>query len=113
MARYELPPNQVVEALRIRVHPREQTAPQSHIRGPNGLMRFLRAFSRPITNRAVGEIFGSELLFYQVPACTHCLITQVSRVGSHVGDVSRLVQTLRERHRFLDAKAHSRTGSLL
>ena len=76
-------------------------------------MRFLRAFPRPITNRAVGEIFGSELLFYQVPASAYRLVTEVGRVGSHVGDVSRLVQTLRKRHRFLDAEAHSRASSLL
>ena len=85
----------------------------SDIRGANRLVRLLSPLTRPVADRTIREILRSKLFLNQVTARTNRLIAEVSRIRSHVSDVTRLIQALRKGHRLFDAEAHPRTGSLL
>ena len=109
----KLSPNQIIESLGIRLHAGEQTASQGHIRGAYRLVGLLRTLSGAIANRLCREVLRGEVLFNQISTGADRVITQVGRVCSHVGDVTRFIQPLCQRHGFFDTKAHSRTRGLL
>ena len=109
----ELAPDQVVESLGIGIHAGELMTAQSHVRRTNGLVRLLSALARPITNRLRWQVLSSKVLLNQRATGTHRLIAKIRRIGSHVGDVTRLVEPLRQRHRLLDAETHPRARRLL
>ena len=109
----KLSPNQIIESLGIRLHAGEQAASQGHIRGAYRLVGLLRTLSGAIANRLRREIFRGEVLFNQISTGADRVITQVGRVCSHVGDITRFIKSLRQHHGFFDAKAHSRTRGLL
>ena len=109
----ELAPDQVVESLGIGIHAGELMAPQSHVRRTNGFVCLLSALARPITNRFRWQVVRGKVLLNQRTAGTDGLIAKIGRIGPHVGDVTRLVEPLRQRHRLLDAETHPRARRLL
>ena len=76
-------------------------------------MRFLRSFFRTIEHRLLSEILLAEALDNIVTTHRNGVITQMSRVGAHIGYITGLIETLRHHHGLLYPEAKSSACSLL
>ena len=76
-------------------------------------MRFLRTLARAVADGFGRQIFRWKIFLNQTAASAHRIIAEVGRIGPHVGDVARLIETLRERHGLLNAESHARARRLL
>ena len=76
-------------------------------------MRFLRVFFAGVLIRAFRQVFFAEVIADIAAYHIQCILTQISRVGTHVGNMAGLIQTLGHHHGFLHAEAKTGTGGLL
>ncbi|CPR45863.1 Uncharacterised protein [Salmonella enterica subsp. enterica serovar Bovismorbificans] len=76
-------------------------------------MRFLRVFFAGVLVRVIRQVFLAEIIANIAAHHVDRILTQVGGVGTHIGDVARLIQTLRHHHGFLHAKAQPGAGRLL
>ena len=95
LTRNKLAPYQFVKAHRIRFLATQLRRPYAHISWANGLMRLLRRLLTGIESRRVGKICISICLPNKISGHANCVLTQISRVGSHVSNQTCLVKPLR------------------
>ena len=76
-------------------------------------MSLLRTFLAAIQVGLFRQIRRAEVAFDIAARHGDRVRRQVGRVGTHIGDVTRLIQTLGHHHGFLYAEAQARTRSLL
>ena len=76
-------------------------------------MRLLRVILAGIDVSLRGQILGTEVVADIGTHHIQGVLAQVGRVGTHVGDVARFIQTLRHHHGLLHPEAQTRTGGLL
>ncbi|MPM10723.1 hypothetical protein SDC9_57057 [bioreactor metagenome] len=85
-----------------------------HVGRPDALVCLLRVLRLVLVHaRACGHVFVAEAALDLVACGHHRLGRHVDAVGSHVGDVARLVEPLRRRHAGLGAHAVFARGLLL
>ena len=77
-------------------------------------MRFLRILGLVLVHaRAVGHISRAEAILDRIAGGHHGFGRHVDAIGPHIGDMPRLIQTLRRRHAGLGAHAELAAGLLL
>ena len=87
----KLPPNQLVKSLRISLCVFKRVSSQSNNGGSNGFVRFLCALSRSISNRCLGQVGSTKVRSNIAPTGVDGISAQISRVGSHVCNMTRLI----------------------
>ena len=110
---HELAPDQLIQFLRVRFHIFQRFRLNGNIGRTNRFVRFLRVFFAGVLVRVLRQVFFAKVIADIVANHAHRILTQVSGVGTHVGDVARFIQTLRHHHGFLHAEAQTRAGRLL
>ena len=113
LAGHELTPDQLVESLCIPFHTLQLVLTDGDLRGPDRLVGLLGPVLGGIAQRRFGQVSRRKLAGDVLPAGCYRIVTQISRVGPHVGDVAGLVQALGQGHGFFDAKAQTGAGRLL
>ncbi|SAG10637.1 Uncharacterised protein [Enterobacter cloacae] len=76
-------------------------------------MRFLRILFAGVLIRTVRQIFLTEVVLDIAAHHVDSVLAQVGGVSTHVGDVTRFIQTLGHHHGFLHAVTQTRTRRLL
>ena len=109
----ELPPDEVVQALLLpRQGGRTRRAGLDGGRS-NRLVRFLGGRPAPVRRRSVGQVRLAKLPADVPSRAGDRVRRQVHRVRAHIGDVPRLVQSLRHSHGPAHREAETRRRSLL
>ncbi|MDT4813196.1 hypothetical protein FQZ97_461700 [compost metagenome] len=109
----ELAPDQVVQALGVALHAGQLGRPQVDVGRADRLVRFLGAFLAGIEVRLGRQVFRAELAVDEAAHHVDGVGRQVGRVGTHVGDVAGLVETLGHHHGLLHAEAEAVARRLL
>ena len=76
-------------------------------------MRLLRVFFAGVLIRALRQILLAEVIANVAAHHAQRILAQVRRVGTHIGNVSRFIESLGHHHGFLHAEAKTRAGGLL
>ena len=106
-------PDQVIQAFSVWFHGRQVTRTQFHIRRANRFVRFLCAFFAAVLAWVVRKILGTQFVGDVITYARHCVLTEVRRVSTHVGDVTSFIQALSESHRLFNTVPQAGTCSLL
>ncbi|MCY1518680.1 hypothetical protein D9M68_534030 [compost metagenome] len=109
----ELAPDQVVEALGITLHAGQLGRLEVDVGRADGLVRFLGAFLARIEVRLGRQVFLAELAVDEATHHVDGVGREVGRVGTHIGDVAGLVETLGHHHGLLHAEAEAVARRLL
>ncbi|CAH0309479.1 hypothetical protein SRABI106_04002 [Rahnella aquatilis] len=76
-------------------------------------MRFLRILFIAVLQRRFRQVFITKILANIAAHHFHGVLTQVSGVRTHIGNMTGFVKTLGHHHGFLHTEAQTRTGRLL
>ncbi|MNZ47604.1 hypothetical protein D3C78_653240 [compost metagenome] len=109
----ELAPDQVVEALGITLHAGQLGRLEVDVGRADGLVRFLGAFLARIEVRLGRQVFLAELAVDEATHHVDGVGREVGRVGTHIGDVAGLVETLGHHHGLLHPEAQTVARRLL
>ena len=99
--------------LRVLLQAAHVFGQQRHVGGTDRLVGLLGAFLAGIQLRVFRHILLAVLLLDVVTAAGQRVLAQVGGVGTHVGDVTGLVQALGHHHGFLDGETQAGAASLL
>ena len=110
---HELTPDQLIQALGITLHTLQISLLELDVGGANRFVRFLRAFLTAVRVRLLWQVILTKGFFNIVARHADGIDRKIGRVGTHVGDITRFIQTLGHHHGLLHTEAQARTGSLL
>src|SRR5690554_400798 len=113
LAGHELAPDQLVEAFGVALHAGQVRGTPSHLGGANGLVGLLSALLAGVAVGGLGQVARPELLADEVAHALHRVLREVGGVGTHIGDVARLVEALGQHHGLLHREAEPAAGGLL
>ncbi|MNZ46308.1 hypothetical protein D3C78_639860 [compost metagenome] len=109
----ELAPDQVVQALGIALHAGQLGRLEVDVGRADRLVRLLGAFLARIEIRLGRQVFLAELAVDETAHHIDGVGRQVGRVGTHIGDVAGLVETLGHHHGLLHTEAETIARRLL
>ncbi len=107
LAGHELTPDEVVQAHRIRFHPFQHFGSHLHAGGADRFVGLLGIGLGTVEVR-LGRQVGCAILLADVfPHRLNRLFAEVGGVGTHIGDVTRFIETLGHHHGLLDPEAQT------
>ncbi len=113
LAGHELAPDQLVEALGVALHAGQVGGPPGDVGGTDRLVGLLGALLAGVAIGRLGQVARAVLVADEVAHALHRVLREVGGVGTHVGDVARLVEALGQGHGLLHREAQPATGGLL
>ena len=113
LACYESAPDQLVKANLIAFEAGQVRGHHGDIRRPDSFMRLLSRSLALVNVGLIGQIRRTVCFLNKGPCFSHGVAAEVGGISAHIGDVPRLVQPLRQSHRFSEAIAKPAAGGLL
>ena len=113
LARHELAPDQVVQALGVALHAGQLGRLEVDVGRTDRLVRFLGALLARVDVGLARQVLLAELVLDETADHANGIGRQVGRVGTHVGDVAGLVETLGHHHGLLHPEAQAVARRLL